>query len=107
MASLFLADQGLAQPHVTGARSDDQIAAFVEPRCERAARAIREREPNLARICAGRDDEVVLDLSPGAVVHHVDTWIDRLVVHLAIRRNVDMPSARIATAEIVHLAWQL
>jgi len=97
-------------------RLDDQVAVGVDlqgrPSVDGRARGRGKPRPydlksDRARVGAGSDHEVVLQLALVSVVDQIHARIDALVFHLGIVRDIGAPLLGIIAKEVVAPAGQL
>src|SRR5262249_58475136 len=96
-----LVDDGPRLAKVAGGGVRDEGPAAVDLE----ALAAVDGQGDGAGVCAGRDDEVVLEPVRSAVVHEVDAGIDVDVAHTGIRRRGDGRGR--AAADVAHDAGLL
>ena len=94
----FLIDVGPQQLHFAVVNLKDEVTFCINTHVFCAL----EGQFDLIWICAGRDDQVVFELSlVAAVVREIDAGINVLVLDLFIRRNIRAPFRGIIADEVV------
>ncbi len=96
-------DDGLVLADVSARSVQHETTFGVDLQLVRAP----EAEHDLVRVRAGRDDEVVLELTLVPVVDEVDTRIDVAVLDLWIGGHVGAPLRAILADEVIRLAGEL
>ena len=93
----------LVQVDLASADTQDQIALSIDSEflC-----TLEEQLDGLG--VGGRcDDEVMLQLALAAVINQIHAWIDGVVFHFGVVRDISAPLRRIVADEVVALSGQL
>jgi hypothetical protein len=88
---VFLVSNRSLERYVTFPYARDQVALGVNPQLLRASNC----EADSTRVSAGRNDEVVLELTLGTIINKVDPRINGVLGYFAIVGNVGVPPGRI------------
>jgi len=96
----FLVDDGTLEVEFTVAGLQHQVAGGID----RNLLCSGDLQLNPARICTGRNCEIIFQLLMASVIDQINARVDILVAHLRVGWNIRAPLSRISSDKVIHFA---